>query len=136
MADRYQILTDELNNDPLGRGYAGMSDADVVDSLNTADRDNWVELLSAEVFEVTDRSEFIALSSGNKDRVDRIFSLGSAIPSKPGSNARAELIAVFGSTSVTIQNLASIANQPISRAQELGLGGWVTEGRVAQVRGS
>ena len=28
------ILEDELNNDPLARGYSGMSDTQVLDSLN------------------------------------------------------------------------------------------------------
>lgn len=34
----YTILTAELTDDPLGRGYSAMSDQEVADSLNTADR--------------------------------------------------------------------------------------------------
>jgi hypothetical protein len=31
-------LKEEINSDPLGRGYSGMDDAAVAASLNTADR--------------------------------------------------------------------------------------------------
>lgn len=37
MAD-YRILRDEVVNDPLGLGYAGMTNAQVADSLNTQNR--------------------------------------------------------------------------------------------------
>lgn len=39
MADNLQILSDEITNDPLGRGYAAMSDQEIADSLNTINRD-------------------------------------------------------------------------------------------------
>lgn len=32
------ILSDELTNDPLGRGYSGMTDAEAAAALNAADR--------------------------------------------------------------------------------------------------
>lgn len=34
----FTILTTEVGNDPLARGYAGMTDQQVADSLNTANR--------------------------------------------------------------------------------------------------
>ena len=33
----YRALADEIEADPLGRGYAGMTDAEVADSLSTGD---------------------------------------------------------------------------------------------------
>ena len=36
---RYQTLADELNNDPLGRGYAGMTDEQAAVDINTEYRD-------------------------------------------------------------------------------------------------
>ena len=36
---RFQTLADELNNDPLGRGYAGMTDAQAAADINTEYRD-------------------------------------------------------------------------------------------------
>ena len=38
MANRLHTLGDELENDPLGRVYSGMSNEQIVDSLNTQDR--------------------------------------------------------------------------------------------------
>ena len=35
MASRNKILNEELTNDPLGRGYAGMDDQQATDDLNT-----------------------------------------------------------------------------------------------------
>ena len=134
MADAFHILQTEVLTDPLGRGYAAMSDQEVVDDMQIVNRDNWIDLSSSQVFEATDRAEFIALSSANQARVDRIYGLGNAIKSVPGSMSRTELIAVFGVGSLTIANLAAIANQQINRASELGIGGYVTAGRVAVVR--
>lgn len=34
----YVVLAAELTNDPLGRGYASMSDSEIADSLNARDR--------------------------------------------------------------------------------------------------
>lgn len=34
----YSILAAEINNDPLSRGYSGLNDQQVADSLNTSDR--------------------------------------------------------------------------------------------------
>lgn len=118
----YQILAIELSTDPLTRGYAGMTNAQIVASLNTADRDRWVALSASEIFERIDRSEFAALTSGDQARVDRILSLGVDIQTSPGSQARDELLAIFGAGSNTIGSLAAFANQHISRGQEIGWG--------------
>lgn len=128
-----ETLKAEITNDPLGRGYAGMTDAQVAADLNTVNRDNWVPLSSSQIFESIDAAEFVALTPAQQARVDRILGLGSGIQTTPGSQARSELIAVFGGGSTTITTLASIANQQISRAQELGLG-VVREGHVTEAR--
>ncbi len=36
--EQYAVLTDELRNDPLGRGYAPMTDEEVAASLNERNR--------------------------------------------------------------------------------------------------
>lgn len=38
MSDRIQAIRDELDADPLTRGYAGMTDIQVADSMNAIDR--------------------------------------------------------------------------------------------------
>ncbi len=129
-----QVLKDELTLDPLARGYAGMNDAQVVADLNRAIQDNWVMLLSSDIFEAIDVNEFMALSPAQQSRIDRILGLGTEIRTAPSSHARAELLDVFTPGSATITSLIAIANQKISRATELGLGhvreGHVMEGRL------
>lgn len=121
MAD-YQILADELAIDPLGRGYSAMSDVEAADDLNTAYRDIWIPLLSAQIFEAVDSSEFQALNNLGKERVDRILGLGAEIQTVPGSKARAEMVAVFGSGSDTITNLIALAKRFQTRSNELNWG--------------
>ncbi len=36
--EQYAVLTDELRNDPLGRGYAPMTDEEVAGALNEKNR--------------------------------------------------------------------------------------------------
>ncbi len=135
MSVQFDALKAELINDPLARGYAGMTDAAAVTSLTTADRDNWNSLEAAQIFESLDLTEFAALSAGDQARVDRVLGLSGQIATAPGGQARQEMINVFGGGSQTIQNLASIANTPRSRANELGIGdGYVIESRVAAAR--
>jgi hypothetical protein len=114
-------LKAEIDADPLTRGYAGMSDSALATSLNTANRDNWISLSSSQIFETIDIPEFQALNAANKARIDRLLGLGDGIQTAPGSQARSELVTVFGGGSVTIAALAALANKPRSRARELGL---------------
>ena len=119
-----RTLVDEIRNDPLARGYSGMTDAQIVTSLNTVDRDNERTTMSAgEVMESIDGTEFAALSAADKTRVDRVLGLGAEIVIGPGNahNAVQELL-VFGGGSATITALAAMRNQQISRAQEVGAG--------------
>ena len=110
----------ELVNDPLGRGYAGMTDQQQLDDLKDPRRDNWVSLSASQIFEAIDAAEFIGLAPAKKARVDRILGLGAEIQTAPGSQARAELISIFGGSSTSITNLVAIANQRVSRTTEMG----------------
>jgi len=116
------ILGDELTNDPLGRGYAGMTDKEAVADINSIYRDNWIPISSSQIFETIDATEFMALGPGDIERVDRILGLGADIQTVPGSQSRAEMISVFGGGSNTIANLATLANQQISRGADLKIG--------------
>ncbi len=115
-------LKNEIDTDPLARGYAGMTDDELVTSLNTKDRDFWIELTSAQIYALIDLTELAAKSTAEQVRIDRILSLAGQIATAPGANARAEFISVFGGSSTTISNLATVANVPISRATELEIG--------------
>lgn len=117
-----QILKNEVSTDPLALGYAAMTDAEIAERLRLEDRPLWADLSSSQIFESIVPSEFAVLLATAQARVDRILGLGDGIKTGPGSNARAELLDIFGVGSQTIANLVAIAQQTQSRARELGLG--------------
>ena len=114
-------LSAELTNDPLVRGYAAMTDAQVVADGYLPLYDEWLPLTSSDIFEAIDAAEFAALTAANRARVDRILGLGIDIKTAPGSQARNELVSVFGSGSATIANLVAVARRQIGRFDQLGL---------------
>ncbi len=116
------ILKTEIDTDPLARIYSGMTDDQLITSLNNKNRDFWITLSSAQIYQAVDLTELLALSAADQVRMDRVFSLAGEIVTAPGTNVRTEMIAVFGGASTTISNLASLANRPISRGAELTIG--------------
>ena len=116
------ILNHEINTDPLMRDYAGMTDDQLVTSLNIKNRDFWADLTSVQLFQAVDLEELTALPPEDQARVDRILRLTGDIKTGPGMNARREFLSTFGVSSVTITNVVALANQPIGRGHELGIG--------------
>lgn len=127
-------LTTELTTDPLGRGYAGMSDQAAADSLNTPDRTIEVSSVSGSaIFNAIDPPEFVALTNAQEGFVRDVFSLGDEIDVSTGTNARQVLLDAFGGGTTTRANLAALVQRTVSRADELGLTR-VREGTVARAR--
>ena len=123
-AKQVNDLQNERTNDPLSRGYSGMTDVQFLSSITTENRVIARTLLNAgEIFEQIDAAEFTALSAASKGRVDRVLGLGANIIVGPGNNHQAvqELIAAFGGASATLTNLAALRDELKSRAVELGL---------------
>ena len=132
----YVILHDELTADPLTRGYSTMSDAQAAADLNTVYRTRAVERLDqADVYNAVVVSEFTALSADARREVWDIVQVGGAsgLWVRPGDTARARFITLFGAESTTIQALAALLTQDITRAQELGLS-TVKPGHVTKAR--
>lgn len=112
-------LADELNNDPLGRGYAGMTDAQAVIDINTAYVSSTVTSLTGDdVFNATDGAEFNALTAGNK-QLWLLLCVRSDINPNGGAN-RALATTLFGGGSTTVANLLAISDKIITRWQALG----------------
>jgi hypothetical protein len=66
-----RTLETEVQTDPLGRGYSGMTDAQVVTDLNTVYRTrNTPNLSGDEVFAATEPTEFNALDDGSGTLAD------------------------------------------------------------------
>jgi hypothetical protein len=118
-----QDLKDEITNDPLVRGYAGMTNAQVAASLLTKNRaSNRTYLSASEIFEAVDLAEYSALSAAEKGRVDVVLGLGDQIFIGSTSKARAFLAGAFGANTATRTALLASAVTTISRSQEI-LGG-------------
>ena len=125
------ILSDELLNDPLGRGYSAMIDLEAADSLNIVDRPRNRELMTgSELLANTDSVEYNSLTDSKRDQwlslcgVDSINPFGSVVQI---------VVQIWGGGSTTIANLQAARIELISRAQELGLG-LINEGDVNHAR--
>ena len=115
-----QDLKNELTNDPLVRGYSGMTDAQAAASLLTKNRPfNKLSLNASEIFEAIDLAEYSALSAAEKGRVDVVLGLGDQVFIGPTSKARAFLAGAFGANTATRTALLASAAGTISRSQEI-----------------
>lgn len=123
-AKQVSDLQVERTNDPLARSYSGMTDAVFLLSMTAEDRPAPIAIISSgQLFEAIVASEFQALSSTDKVRVDRLLGLGAEVIIGPGNAHQAvqELLATFGGGSETISNLTTLRDQLQSRAREIGL---------------
>lgn len=127
------ILAAELTNDPLARGYAGMSDSEVTASLrDVKDRTRIrARMDSSEVFQAIDIAEFNAKTDQQQRNIMAVLSFGSV---NPQGKEAALFSNVFGAGSATITALQAARLESISRSVELGIPN-VYEIDVAAVRG-
>lgn len=124
-------LRTEIDSDPLARGYVGMTDAEVAESLNTANRSrNRSSMTGSEILNEIDATEWASRTDAQRQTVWDICHLGTINPF--GIEATL-MIGVFGGGSATIAALAAARTETVTRAQELGLG-VVREGTVQQAR--
>ena len=120
----YAMLTAELTGDPLGRGYAGMTDAEAAADLNSVYRTRQLERADpADAYDVIDQIEWSALSEAEQQEIKDILQIGTVAGHlvTPGSRVRARFVAIFGAGSDTIALLLDMITEDISRAEELGL---------------
>ena len=112
-------VTAELTDDPLGRGYSGMTDAEALADLYTAYITQTRSSMSAsEVLNAVDVPEFNALDADAQRRIWDVLHCGSVNPS--GVEATI-FTAAFGAGSATIIALVAARTELITRAAELGL---------------
>lgn len=132
-----KALHNELANDPLGRGYAQMTDAQAAASLNSVANGNGRPVARSiiparEIIEATAPAEWGALSAAEKQRYQTITGAGDV--DVRGANTRAAFLAMFGAGTATRAALAALQNETVSRAVELGIGN-VRPRDVALARG-
>ena len=132
MAVDLDALKAELTNDPLVRGYSGMSDQAAADDLNGVYRTrNRSSMTASEVLNAVDAGEYTVLTAGNKDRLWQLLAIGELNPF--GVEATL-MIGIFGAGSVTITALQAARQEAVSRAVELELGSGLGTGLVAEAR--
>lgn len=130
----FDRLKTEIATDPLGRGYAGMTDAAVVNSLRTVNRTlPKPSLTGDEVFQATSPTEFAAVATGSEKRqLWMSFCARGSI--NPFAAANVAFVRwVFGASSATETALAALRERTVSRSEELELGK-VREGEVSAAR--
>lgn len=112
-----QELKNEIDGDPLVRGYSAMTDQQVADDLNTQYRSyNKPFMSGTEVADAIVTSEYNALADAQKDRV---IALTNREVINPFGFSATVMIDVFGGGSATIAALQAARVESISRAQEL-----------------
>ena len=114
------VLADEVANDPLVRGYSGMTDQELVDSLNTADRSrNRTSMTRSEIMQAVVPAAYNALAG---DDLVAFWGLLSVETLNPFGVEADVMIDIFGSGSATITALGTARVESISRAVEVGAG--------------
>lgn len=111
-------LREEIQNDPLSRGYAGMTDQQIADDLNSKYRSkNKTGVSGKDISDAINSAEYSALSDAQKDRIINFTQRQSV---DPFGFAQTVFLDIFAGGSTTIQNLSNIRVESISRADELG----------------
>ena len=91
----------EITTDPLNRGYTGMTDQQVVDSLHVQDRSQNIASLTGDVmFQQTDATEFAALADVKKQLWLAMCGRSDVDPFAAANVAMVQWL--FGAGSVTI----------------------------------
>lgn len=125
------IIKAEITDDPLARGYSGMTAAEVAVDMNLVNRSrNRTSMTSSEVLNAVNASDWAGLTDAKKQQMWDVLSIGTINPF--GVEATL-LIGIFGSGSETIQTLTGLRKEAISRGAELGIGrvrtGYVIDAR-------
>lgn len=126
------LLKAEIALDPLGRGYSGMSDLQIAESLmdvidQTRDK---VSMSASEVFNAIDKAQWDGLTDAQRLKIMDILHMGTV---NPFGLEQSIFVGVFGGGSATILALAVARVENVSQAVKLGLGN-VREGSVAQAK--
>ena len=126
-------LRTEVQTDPLNRAYSLMTSAQILLDLQTINRTrNKTGLNPSEVFQNINQTEWDALSASDQDEVWNVLHLGD--PLNPFGREATRFIAIFGGGSITITALQALRVENISRLQQIGIGGTVTQHQINQAR--
>lgn len=127
-----QILKTEIDNDPLTRGYAGMTDREVAVSLNLKTRSKSVtRMTGVQLGDAVDETEYKALSDVNKAAVRELVQVPQL---NPFGFAAIVIKDIFPNQGSTIAALIAMRTTTTSRAKELGAREFVQAEHVTKAR--
>lgn len=141
----WPALTAEVRDDPLGRGYSGMSDQQVADSLTQNDRPgayaaNILTIASVGQGEATRLAETLTAASAGNQLIAETLNLlrnGNTVDlNNPIVRGMLNQFATDGNLSLTTEDRDAVVSLPDNaqtRTQELSLGS-VTEQHITRVR--
>lgn len=116
----YTVLNTEVTTDPLILGYAGKSDSEIADLLNSYTTGRMIERIVIDTWEISEAtvsSEWSALTAAEKQRYQTIISAGTV--NVKGANVRNSLGTMFIAGTTTRNNLIALQQKIGSRAEEL-----------------
>lgn len=117
----YQVLKTEIDTDPLTRGYAGMTDQQVADSLNAVNRTrNRASMTGKEVKDRIDTVDWDTRTDAQKSQLLSLFARDDLNPF--GIDAHIFQEAMTGAAGTSVSDLSTYRVENISRGEELGLG--------------
>ncbi len=141
-------LKSEIENDPLSRGYSGMTDAEVVESLVAEDRTVYKPISSAALLAWSAASGRLsklrsAITDGPDDASRSLAEAAYILINRDGTDLnlaltdRMDMLNGLVAYSILSEDdktsLLAIAQHSVSRASEIGLGR-VRQGTVARAR--
>jgi hypothetical protein len=133
----YTRLQLEVTTDPVTLGYAGKTDqqaADLLNSLTTGRTVPRTQVPVAEVFNAIDNGAWPA-ASATQDKLAAVLNM--QIIDASNANTRGIIGSIFpnsGATAATNQRLQALSTRTVSRADELALGGVVAAIDVNRAR--
>jgi len=138
----YDVLIPELHDDPLGRGYVGMSDAEALASLRTTNRTRVFESRITELGIVKAITEATGFAINGEEFMQALEAVGESQPlvkrmikwlqpgdpgldmGDPHVRGTLDLLAFTPGTGITTAAVAAVkatAEASCSRAEELGI---------------
>jgi len=117
-----QTLIDEITNDPLTKGYAGMTDQEVVDSLNASNRSLPTPPVNGgQLMENIDSSEFASLTPSNVSNLQILVTAAQGGLDLNNANVFQDIEDIFSPGSASHNSISALKSFSGSRAQELKL---------------
>lgn len=129
----YTALKAEITNDPVVLGYAGKTDQQIADLLNSLATARTLARTQVNTTEIIGAIQAVPPSlawptTATKQESMLIALLGMPFVDASNANIKAMFGEIFpnsGNTATTRTNLLALGSRTVSRADELGLGGIV-----------